>query len=274
MLTLSDLFSWAKIGEVLALGLRKGWKIFVAFLLFLCIASVQAQTKIFWDPLPATNQITSYNVYRAPTVGGTYSVIAKVTNSLSSPSYTITLPPGVYFFQVTAQNIIGEGPGGKVATAPLVSPVATPTLTGSNPNGTNLVLSFTWAANPAVEQVSGYILYRRTPGMGTNFAAVASTPINSVSDTVAKGAADYYVAAVNMWGEGPIGGIYSLPPVPGPVTGLRIVQVTGAGLSASPGLSRASPGQPTTTQETAVDQLRTIMDALGPVIQQRKDSPK
>lgn len=86
------------------------------------IASAAALT-LTWDPNPAEDQVTSYQVYQATNVAGPYTLIGSTTNT----SFTLPLPPGRYFFYVTASNFWTESsPSQTVSTPPLAAKVATP----------------------------------------------------------------------------------------------------------------------------------------------------
>jgi hypothetical protein len=77
-------------------------------------------------------------------------------------------------------------------------------------------VNLTWTASPAEEQVSAYNVYVDT----APFAAV-QTP-NATIPNIGAGAHSFAVAAVNVWGEGPLSDAVMTPPACGKIQNLNI----------------------------------------------------
>jgi hypothetical protein len=67
------------------------------------IGLVRAVT-VTWDPNPVDEEVTSYHVYQATNVAGPFNHVAVVTNT----TWSAPLPPGKYFWYITASNFWTE----------------------------------------------------------------------------------------------------------------------------------------------------------------------
>ncbi|MEV4093644.1 carbohydrate binding domain-containing protein [Streptosporangium saharense] len=130
----------------------------------------------------AVSGATSYNVYRGTTKVG----------SATTTTFTETLPPGTYGYQVTAVNAAGES-AKSTQVAVLVGgdtpPPVTPTGLTATVSGNAVTLK--WNAASAA---TGYNVYRGT-------TKVASPATTTFTETLAGGTYAYQVSAVNSTGE-------------------------------------------------------------------------
>lgn len=94
-------------------------------LALLSIATAAAIT-LQWDPNPASEEVQVYKVYQATNVAGPWTIVGQTTNT----TYTTPVPPGRYFWYVTASNFWSESlPSNTVNTPETATKVAPPKVT-------------------------------------------------------------------------------------------------------------------------------------------------
>ncbi len=80
-----------------------------------------------------------------------------------------------------------------------------------------------WTARPAVEQITSYNLYQK--GSNGGYTLLGNTSTNEITiDNINPGEVIFALAAVNVWGEGPISEV-GTPPKPGQVADLHIKSI-------------------------------------------------
>jgi acid phosphatase type 7 len=154
-----------------------------------------AQVALNWN---ASAGATSYNVKRATTAGGPYTIIAP---DITSTSYTDTtvLNGTTYYYVVSAVNVEGESPNsnevGATPTAPL-PPAAPTSLTANTQGKKKIALNWTQSSSPNV--VSNRV-YRSTVNGGP-YSLIATIPATSSyqNNGLTSGTTYYYrVTAVD-----------------------------------------------------------------------------
>lgn len=120
------------------------------------------------------NAITGYQVYRATSATGTYSLLANVTSTATSGSTTVTAPTSSgssYYYKVLtvgAKSGYSSGQSSKYATltCTFTAPSAPSTVTiggGTSAyalSGTNVTLAWSGAAAGTNNAITGYAIYR------------------------------------------------------------------------------------------------------------------
>jgi fibronectin type 3 domain-containing protein len=162
------------------------------------------QASLSWGT-PASDggsTIIQYNIYRATTSGGTYTNIAN-TSGLTYVDNSVT--NGIaYFYNVTAVNVVGEGPSSNEASAtPSTVPSAPQTLSAIAGNNE---VSLNWGvpASNGGSVITQYNMYRATTSGGTYTNIANTSGLTYVDSSVSNGITYFYnVTAVNVAGEGP-----------------------------------------------------------------------
>lgn len=147
----------------------------------------------------APSHYNGFNIYRAPAVGGPYTLIG---NSLISNYTDTTAPVGTIFYKITAN-------WGSFETAPtniVTFRSGYPLTFTATASAANIVLS--WAS---VLGASNYSLYRSTTS-GSGWALLTTTATTSYTDTTAVVGQGYYYTIITNF--------------PGPSTGQRSVEVS------------------------------------------------
>jgi hypothetical protein len=90
------------------------FKCLVRAVVCVAVIGLARAVTLTWDPNPPEEQVTSYQVYQATNVAGPFSRVAVVTNE----TWTAPLPPGHYFWYVTASNFWTEGPASQTVSTP------------------------------------------------------------------------------------------------------------------------------------------------------------
>jgi outer membrane protein assembly factor BamB len=166
-----------------------------------------ATVHLSWTaPNDGGSPITGYRIYRATASGGETLLTSVNGSTLSFDDNTVSNGTK-YYYQVSAVNVIGEGPRSNEASATPQPPLpgAATNLQAAPTNGRGVQLS--WRA-PTGSTVTAYNVYRATATAstcGASFTRVASSGGTSLKDssTARKSYYCYYVAAVNTAGEGP-----------------------------------------------------------------------
>jgi fibronectin type 3 domain-containing protein len=158
-------------------------------------AAGNAQVSLTWN---ASNGATSYNVKRATTTGGPYTIVGSPTSN----SFTnIGLTNGTsYFFVVSALNSAGESANSAEVTATPAASVTPPAApAGLVATSGNAQVSLSWTASAAA---TSYHVKRGTASGGP-YTQVAAPTVTAFADTgLSNGQAYYYVvSALNTAGE-------------------------------------------------------------------------
>ena len=147
--------------------------------------------------------ITNYKVYRGTSPGGE-SFLANVGVVLA---YTDTgLTNGVtYYYEVSAENSIGEGPRSNEASAtpnPPASPPTSPQNLAATGGDGYVDLAWDPPANDGGLPILEYRVYRGTSSGGESFLASAGLSLSYTDSSVTNGQTYYYeVTAKNAVGE-------------------------------------------------------------------------
>src|SRR5713226_7467192 len=82
----------------------------ILLVLFLVSSGCAASVKLAWDPNPATENVTGYNVYRSTSSGGGYAKLNP--KPVTTPFYrdTVTYNGKTYFYVVRAVKAEEESP--------------------------------------------------------------------------------------------------------------------------------------------------------------------
>ncbi len=164
-----------------------------------------------WNTVGA-GDVAKYNIYRQLNYNQSVSIQAvPVTAGFAMP-VTFQWPVQfgqTYSFQISATNPTGEGPASNSITI-LIGPSSPASLLAqSGVSPTQAAVSLTWAANPAIQAITGYNIYRANgPITGSGPATAAYTPITSVPSTsttfvdttAADGTAYYYLVEAELGG--------------------------------------------------------------------------
>ncbi len=133
-------------------------------------SSVNGTVQLSWGaPDDGGSSVTSYNVYRKVTAGGSYTLLATVL----APGYTDTVDPTVeVFYRVTAVSALGEGPYCLEYTpgTPPPSPCKLPgviAVNDLNPNGTDNDAAQNTPPDPTVN-VRHLAMTETYAGLGVN----------------------------------------------------------------------------------------------------------
>jgi fibronectin type 3 domain-containing protein len=158
-------------------------------------AAGDAQVSLTWN---ASNGATSYNVKRANTTGGPYTIVGSPTTS----SFTNAgLTNGTkYFYVVSAVNSTGESANSAEVNATPATPVTPPAApTGLQATAGNAQVSLNWTASAGA---TSYHVKRGTTSGGP-YTQVAAPTVNSFTDTGLTNGTTYYyvVSALNAAGE-------------------------------------------------------------------------
>ncbi len=146
----------------------------------------------------------SYNVKRATSSGGTYSVVGTTTDP--TVTFTDSLTGGAtYWYAVSAVNAGGESADSSppVSATPTLGAPNAPTGLAANPGDNQVALN--WTA-PAIGSPTSYNVRRTTVSGGpyTNIIGTTTAPATSYTDITAVNGTTYYyvVSGVNATGEG------------------------------------------------------------------------
>jgi fibronectin type 3 domain-containing protein len=157
-----------------------------------------AQVTLQWTAVAGAS---SYNVYRSTSSGSQGSKIG----SSSTAQYSDTAASNgiTYYYAVTADNAVGEGPASAQSSGvtPSVPATAPSAPTGINAVAGNNQVAVSWTA---VAGATSYNVYRSTSAaaQGSKVGSSATTAYNDA--TAANGTTYYYVVtASNAVGEGP-----------------------------------------------------------------------
>ncbi|MFL6603458.1 MAG: fibronectin type III domain-containing protein [Steroidobacteraceae bacterium] len=145
--------------------------------------------------------VTSYNIYRSTSPGQQGTKVG-ASSTLSYVDST-ALNGVTYYYEVTADNVAGEGPVSAQSTGVTPAmPITVPApATGVNAVAGNGQVTVTWTAATGS---TSYNIYRST-SQGPQGTKIGASPTASYTDaTVVNGTTYYYeVTAVNAAGESP-----------------------------------------------------------------------
>ena len=159
------------------------------------VAGSDGPVRISWDVVPGA---FTYNVKRATTSGGPYTVVASNTGGPGFMDTTISNLT-TYYYVVSAVNPAGESFNSTAASAVTLFPPVPAAPTGLTATGGDAQASLRWAASPGA---AGYNVKFSTTSGGpyTNAANVAAT--NLIVTGLANNTPYYFVvSAVNIAGE-------------------------------------------------------------------------
>jgi len=149
---------------------------------------------VSWSTLTAP--VTAYRVYRSQNSSGPYNPVQTILGA--SPTMPVTLsasiqPGQIYYYRVRAINPTGEGQDSntQAINIPPSVPVGLTAVSGTDNAVTQVDIS--WVANPGVENVQGYTLYRSLSNATTAaYSQVVSIAGTTYSDTTVTGGTLYY----------------------------------------------------------------------------------
>jgi fibronectin type 3 domain-containing protein len=176
-----------------------------------------AQVTLVWDA-PASDggsAITGYKVYRGVS-SGSEALLASPGNVLS---YTdMGLSNGqTYYYQVSAENSLGESPPSNEASAtPAPSPTvpSAPILTSATPGDGQATLIWEAPTSNGGSTIDGYRVHRGTVSGGESFLTSVGLVLTYLDLDLTNGVTYYYkVSASNSAGEGPQSNEMSAKPV-------------------------------------------------------------
>ena len=193
----------------------------------LTATGVSGQVSLSWTD-PASNggsAITGYRVYRGTSVG-TEALLTTVGPVLAYTDGDVT-PGTTYFYEVSAVNVVGEGPKSTEASA---TPATAPTmpLNLAAAAGVNEAM-LTWAApvSDGGSPITGYKVYRATSAGAETLLSTVGVVLSYTDPGLTSGLAYYYeVRAVNAVGEGPKSNEASVTPTAPPDTTPPTITIT------------------------------------------------
>lgn len=165
-----------------------------------------ANVTLSWSGASAgnSNAITGYQIYRATSATGTYSLLTTVNTSATSGSATVAAPASSgssYYYKVlTIGTVSGYNSGQSTAYATLsclCTAAAAPTSVTLNASllnaGTGATLSWSGAAAGTNNAITGYAIHRATAAAGTyEQIGTASGTSFAVTASTTQGASFYY----------------------------------------------------------------------------------
>jgi len=193
----------------------------------LTATGVSGQVGLSWtDPVSnGGSAITGYNVYRG-TSAGTETLLTTVGPVLAFTDGDVT-PGTTYFYEVSAVNVVGEGPKSTEASATLATAPTTPRSLAAAAGLNEATL--TWAApvSDGGSPITGYKVYRATSAGAETLLSTVGVVLSYTDPGLTSGQAYYYeVSAVNAVGEGPKSNEASATPTAPPDTTPPTITIT------------------------------------------------
>jgi len=158
-------------------------------------------------PSDGGSPITNYKVYRGTTSGG--ETLLTTLGNVTSFDDTAVTNGTTYFYRVSAQNAVGEGPqSNEVSATPqaggATAPSAPQNLTANPARGKGVQLAWSPPASNGGSPVTNYRIYRGTSAGGEVFLTSVGNVTSFKDNQTVRGQTYYYiVTAVNVVGEGP-----------------------------------------------------------------------
>ena len=160
------------------------------------------------------SKITKYNIYRGTTSGG--ETLRKTVGNVLTYTDNDVTNDRTYYYQVSAENTIGEGAMSYEASAIPPSGITTPSLThiettpsaplNFTANASDRVVNLNWnvPVDDGGSTITEYTIYRGTSSDAESYRDSVSAPTTSYTDrTVINDLIYYYkVSAENSVGEG------------------------------------------------------------------------
>jgi len=163
------------------------------------------------------SQVTGYRVYKGTSPGGE-TLLVTLGNALTYIDGGLTKGT-TYYYQVTAMNVIGEGPRSFERSATTASEPSAPRDLHATAGDGQVRLSWSAPSFDGGAAVSNYRIYRGNSPSGEIFYLELGSVLSYTDTGLTNGLAYYYVvSAVNVIGEGTSSGesgaIPMAPPVP------------------------------------------------------------
>ena len=173
------------------------------------LTATPGNTQIVLDwQAPASNggsTITNYKIYQG-TTSGSLTLLTTVDNVLTYTNTGLTNGQ-VYYYQVSAVNVIGEGAkcteASATPTATTLVPTAPQNLVAA-PGDTQVVLNWQAPTSDGGSAITDYMIYQGTTSGGETLLTTVGNVLTYTDTGLTNGQPYYYkVSAVNAIGEGP-----------------------------------------------------------------------
>ncbi len=230
-----------------------------------------AQVTLTWSA-PVSNGgavITAYNVYRGASSGGE-TLLISLGNVLTYTDHAVS--NGVtYYYKVTAENSVGEGPfSDEVSAKPVTVPSAPQNLVATAGNA-QIVLTWSAPSNNGGESITGYKVYRGTTSGGETLLITLGNVLTYTNTGLTNGETYYYkVSAVNSVGEGPFSNEDSATPATVPNAPQGLVATPGDAQVILTWSAPSSNGGSTITAykiyRSTTSGTETLLDTIGNVL--------
>lgn len=205
--------------------------------------------KITWK-VPASDggePITSYDIYRSTSIGSEFSLVSSVPGTTFNYTDTGLVIGTTYYYNVTAINVLGEGPHSTEVWDNFATLPSAPRLV--NVTAGNMVVYLSWAAptyNSGVP-ITGFQIYRSTTSTGIFvFMGSVSSAILEFKDPIVTAGQKYYyyITSSNIVGYSNSSNILSATPflVNTTTATTTTTTVSSHSQTSSTAKSRSSPG--------------------------------
>jgi fibronectin type 3 domain-containing protein len=189
-----------------------------------------AQITLTWST-PASDggaTISNIKVYRGGSSGGE-TFLTMLGNVLTYIDGTVSIG-AIYYYKVSAVNLIGEGPQSNEASAtPAIVPSA-PTLSPAIASNTQVTLIWTAPGSDGGNAITNYLVYRGTTSGGETLLATLGNVLTYTNTGLTNGQIYYYkVSAMNSVGEGALSDESSAVPITVSSATLSLVATPGNG---------------------------------------------
>ena len=149
--------------------------------------------------------ITGYTVYRRIGTTGSFSFLATTSGSVTTYTDTNLTNGTAYWYQVSATNIVGEGPQSTPATATPAAVPGSPTGLAATGSPGQVALSWTAPTDSGGSPITGYKIFRTTTAGSYGPTPIATVTGTSYTNTGLTNGTTYYyiVKATNSIGDSP-----------------------------------------------------------------------